>query len=240
MRRQSDAYGQAMYDLLHKSDTAEILERDDGYIMAASLKDYAAPYARWPVRQRRAMKEVRGRVLDIGCGLARHSLYLQGKGFDVLGIDTSPLAIKAARKRGLKKAKVMSITQLSRRTGIFDTILMLGNNFGLFGDRHRARRLLRRFCGFTSDHARIIAESYDIYQTTDLDELAYQAWNRGRGRMAGQMRFRVRYRTAATPWFDYLMVSKWEMKQIVDGTGWRIRRFIGPAGESYIAIIEKE
>jgi SAM-dependent methyltransferase len=234
-----DAYGWAMYELLHKGDTAEILERDDGYIMAASLKDYAAPYPRWPPHHRRAMKEVRGRVLDIGCGLARHALYLQRKGFDVLGVDNSPLAIRAARERGLKRARVISITQLTRRLGVFDTILMLGNNFGLFGNFRRARWLLRRFCGFTSDTARIIAESNDVYQTTDLDDLAYHAWNRGRGRMGGQMRFRVRYRTARTPWTDYLMVSPVEMRQIVDGTGWTIRRFIRSRDAGYIAVIEK-
>jgi ubiquinone/menaquinone biosynthesis C-methylase UbiE len=38
------------------------------------------------------MKYVKGRrVLDIGCGVGRHALYLQNEerqGFDVLGIDT--------------------------------------------------------------------------------------------------------------------------------------------------------
>jgi 2-polyprenyl-3-methyl-5-hydroxy-6-metoxy-1,4-benzoquinol methylase len=41
-----------------------------------------------------AMQFVKGRVLDVGCGEGRHSLYLQEKWFDVLGIDISPLAIK--------------------------------------------------------------------------------------------------------------------------------------------------
>jgi SAM-dependent methyltransferase len=228
-----------MYELVHKGDAAEILERDDGYIMSASLADYAAPYRRWPERQRVAMREVRGRVLDVGCGLARHALYLQQRGYDVLGIDVSPLAIKAARERGLKRAKVLSITQLGRRLGIFDTILMLGNNFGLLGNFRRARWLLRRFRGLTTDNARIIAESNDIYRTSDPDHLAYHARNRRRGRMGGQIRFRVRYRKAATPWIDYLMVSKREMREIVDGTGWRIRRYIDSKGPNYIAIIEK-
>ncbi|MDP2650044.1 MAG: methyltransferase domain-containing protein, partial [bacterium] len=56
-----------------------------------------------------AMKFAGGRVLDIGCGGRRHSLYIQKKGFDVVGIDNSPLAIKISRLRGLKKAKVLLI-----------------------------------------------------------------------------------------------------------------------------------
>jgi 2-polyprenyl-3-methyl-5-hydroxy-6-metoxy-1,4-benzoquinol methylase len=55
------------------------------------------------------MKSVKGRVLDIGVGAGRHSLYLQEKGFNVLGIDVSPLILEVCRKRGLKKSKLMQI-----------------------------------------------------------------------------------------------------------------------------------
>ncbi len=51
------------------------------------------------------MEFVNGRVLDVGCGAGRHSLYLQKKGFDVLGIDVSPLAVKVCRLKGVKKLK---------------------------------------------------------------------------------------------------------------------------------------
>jgi 2-polyprenyl-3-methyl-5-hydroxy-6-metoxy-1,4-benzoquinol methylase len=56
---------------------------------------------------------VKGRVLDIGCGAGRHSLYLQNQGFQVLGIDNSPLAVKVAKLRGLKRVKVMSIEDIN-------------------------------------------------------------------------------------------------------------------------------
>ena len=38
---------------------------------------------------------------------------------------------------------------------------------------------------------------------------------------------------------DYLFVSKDDMQTILDGTGWRIRRFIDTDNSVYIAIIEK-
>ncbi|MDX1561948.1 MAG: hypothetical protein R3305_03435, partial [Gammaproteobacteria bacterium] len=75
------------------------------------------------------------------------------------------MSIKTAKLRGLRNAKVLSVTQLSRRLGEFDTILMLGNNFGLFGSPSRARWLLRRFKSFTRPGARIIAETLDVYQS---------------------------------------------------------------------------
>ncbi|HDO42228.1 MAG TPA: methyltransferase domain-containing protein [Candidatus Bathyarchaeota archaeon] len=59
--------------------------------------------------EQEAMKFIRGRVLDIGCGAGRHSIYLQNKGFNVIGIDISPLAIKVCRLRGLKKAEIICL-----------------------------------------------------------------------------------------------------------------------------------
>ena len=58
--------------------------------------------------------------------------------------------------------------------------------------------------------------------------------------MGGQVRIRARYKTCATPWFDYLMVSQDEMRRIVQGTGWTVTRTSEASGPSYIALIEKE
>ena len=59
--------------------------------------------------------------------------------------------------------------------------------------------------------------------------------------MAGQVRIRIRYRNYATPWFDYLLAAKPEMKMIVKGTGWKAKRFIASAkGPAYIGVIQKE
>lgn len=106
---------------------------------------YLADYPTWPSRHRQAVRYAKGRVLDIGCGAGRHALYLQAKGLNVLGIDTSPLAVAVCRRRGLKDVRLMSVDQVSPALGTFGTVLMLGNNFGLFANPEKARRLLVRF-----------------------------------------------------------------------------------------------
>ena len=58
--------------------------------------------------------------------------------------------------------------------------------------------------------------------------------------MAGQLRMRIRYQTYASPWFDYLIVSRPEMEEILEGTGWYVERFIDSDGSMYVAVIEKE
>ncbi len=236
----ADAFGHALMDYVHgKGRGFEIIERDDGFIeLSGGWTTYLAEYRDWPVHHRRAMQHVRGRVLDIGCGAGRHALYLQRRGFSVVGIDVSPLAIQAAKLRGLRNAKVLSITQLDTRLGKFDTLLMLGANFGLVGNPKRARWLLRRFRTITSAGARIIAESLNPYQTTNAFHLAYHRRNRRRGRMDGQVRLRVRYQKYASPWFDYLFVSHQEMQRILRGTGWSVHQFIRSGGPTYIAVIQ--
>ncbi len=240
-----DAFGHEMYDCLTnekiRNYIVEIVERDDGNIEATGgPARYLDEYEKWPSYYKKAIRYAGGRVLDIGCGAGRHALYLRGKGLNVLGIDNSPLAIKTVKQRGLKNARLLSINQINTRLGIFDTILMMGNNFGLFGSFEGARRLLKKFDKITSSKGRIIAESLDIYQTDNPDHLSYHEFNRRRGRMGGQIRIKVRYKKYATPWFDYLMVSRNEMENILEGTGWKVDRYIDSEGPAYIAIIGKK
>ena len=240
MRNDCDAYGHELYDFYLGKDVGEIVERDDGYIESSGgPQAYFAEYKDWHSYEKKAIRYARGCVLDIGCGAGRHSVYLQNKGHDVLGIDVSPLALKVCKSRGLKRTRNTSITRISAQLGTFDTILMLGNNFGLFGGFKRARWLLKRFHNMTSDDARIIAASLDPYDTNEPLHLAYHRRNRKKGRMGGQLRIRVRYQTYATPWFDYLIVSRPEMRRILEGTGWHLAHVCESGGPIYIAIIEK-
>lgn len=236
----TDAFGRAMYDRYRGKSLCEIIERDDGYIDASAIDTlYFAEYRDWPVYERRAIQLARGKVLDIGCGAGRAALYLQKKGLNVLGIDVSPLVLKVCRLRGLRKTKLLSITQLTRRLGVFDTLLMYGNNFGLVGNSTRARWLLRRFHRMTTPDARIIAETLDPYQTKERHHRDYHERNRRRGRMPGQVRIRERYQRDATPYFDYLFVSRKELAAILDGTGWHIARIFASHGPIYVAVLEK-
>ncbi len=245
MNSKNDAFGVqllAEYRLNKGKDTVELIERDDGYIDTGSLPgSYFANYKRWKPTQKQAIKLSRGRVLDIGAGAGRHSLYLQRRGFDVTSIDSSPGAIKVCELRGIKKVKLMPIEGIGTvRTNSFDTILMFGNNFGLFSNPRKAKTLLRNMYRITSRNAQIIAETRNPYKTNDPNHLEYQRLNRKQGRMPGQIRIRVRFEKMISPWFDYLFVSPREMKEILKGTGWHVRRFISSADPDYIAVITKE
>lgn len=241
MKPEHDAFGRELLDFVSGTNRCEIIERDDGYLdVNDDLVVYFEPFENWPEHHREAMKYVRGRVLDVGCGAGRHALHLQRSGLQVTGIDISPLAVRVCRMRGLEDARVLSIGQLSRRTGVFDTVILLANNFGLFGDPDRAKRLLEKFRNMTSADATILAESTDPYAGAGPVHRAYHQRNRARGRLGGQVRVRLRYRQYKTPWFDYLLVSKKEMKKIVAGTGWRIDSFVESDDAIYIGVLKKD
>lgn len=160
---------------------------------------------------------------------------------DVTGIDNSRFAIRICKERKLKKAINISIEQIGKfRKGSFDTIIMFGNNFGLFGSFKKAKVLLKKMHRITSKNAIIITENVEPYKTTDMAHISYHKFNKKRGRIAGQLRIRIRFRQYIRNWFDYLLVSQKEMKDILKGTGWKVKRFINSNNYMYTAIIEKE
>jgi SAM-dependent methyltransferase len=239
-REDWDAFGQAMYDDYHGLGGYEIIERDDGFFsLSPGPQLYLAEYAQWPEFERQAMTYARGRVLDIGCGAGRHALYLQGQGLEVTGVDVSPGAICTSQERGLRQAFVCPITQVSHRLGVFDTLLMLGNNFALLGTPRRAKWLLHRFYNMTSVQGRILAGTRNPYKTDLPEHLDYHARNRQNGRMSGQARIRARYKRLVTPWIDFLMLSPQETKEIIQGTGWQVRCFLDEDQANYIVVLEK-
>ena len=238
--RDTDAYGRLIYDHYRGRTSAEVIERDDGWFgVSAGAPAYFAPFEAWPAHQRRAMRSVRGRTLDVGAGAGRVSLHLQARGHDVVAIDASPLAIRTCRLRGVRDARVLPLAGVSPKLGRFDTVVMLGNNFGLFGSPRRARQLLRRLHALTSARGRVVAETRDPYRARSADHRRYHERNQRRGRPAGQIRMRVRWGRACTPWFDYLFVSPRELRAIVAGTGWRLAKAIRSDGPMYVAVLEK-
>ena len=242
MKITQDAYGQQLL-AQHNSQTVtvEIIERDDRFIDTGSEPGlYFRDYKQWSPLERQAIKAVKGRTLDIGCGAGRHSLYLQQKGFDVTGIDISPGAVKVCKLRGLKKVFVRPITEVDKfKPNSFDTILMLGNNFGLFGSKKGAKLRLKKLSRISSPEARIIAGTRNPYKTNNPNHLQYLRLNKKRGRMPGQIKIRVRFENTVGAWFDYLFVSPEEMEDILSDTDWRVEKFIGPEEPTYFAVIRK-
>jgi len=175
MELNRDAFGQEIWAFFQGKKSFQVIERADGFVdFSTGAPAYFAEYKDWPKIQKQAVKYARGKVLDVGAGAGRVSLYLQKQGLDVIAIDNSPLAINVCKKRGMKHARVLPIEKIGTfKPNTFDTIIMFGNNFGLFGSFKKAKVLLKKFHKITSQSALIIAESNDPYKTEDLAYLSY-------------------------------------------------------------------
>jgi SAM-dependent methyltransferase len=229
-----------MLDFLEGRGGYELIEREDGMIgPSGGPEAYFSEPASWSQYETQALEHAQGRILDIGCGAGRISLYLQNRGHDVIGIDISPGAVETSKRRGVGDVREMSVTQVGPGLGFFDTIVMFGNNFGLFANEKRARWLLRKFHRLTGRSGRIVAESLDPYQTDEEVHLAYHQMNKLRGRMGGQIRVRARYKNHRTPWFDYLLVSEEEMRGLLVGTGWELKHIFHSGEGPYSVVIGK-
>src|SRR5207245_10786246 len=97
-----DLYAQAMLDHWLGKKVVFEFERDDGYRSRSLVESYFTPPAKWWKIEREAMRAVRGRVLDVGCGPGRHAGSLQRRGHRVGGSDAAPTQVARARGRGLE------------------------------------------------------------------------------------------------------------------------------------------
>src|ERR1019366_7170864 len=87
----------------------------------------------------------RGRVLDLCCGPARHSLILAQKGFEVTGVDRSAFLLSKARQSGAGAGVELVEADMRDfvRPGAFDLALSLFTSFGYFDTREEDLAVLR-------------------------------------------------------------------------------------------------
>tara|TARA_R110002050_G_scaffold204327_1_gene339619 strand:+ start:111516 stop:112199 length:684 start_codon:yes stop_codon:yes gene_type:complete len=87
--------------------------------------------------------ETDSRILDLACGKGRHSIYLNKKGFDVVGVDLSQNSITEANKSQNSKLHFypMDMRELEC-TKPFDFVLNLFTSFGYFQNKSENLKVL--------------------------------------------------------------------------------------------------
>lgn len=71
-------------------------------------------------------------ILDLACGMGRHSIYLNSLGFDVTGVDLSKKSILEASKNKNTRLKFMIHDMRSPLENKYDVILNMFTSFGYF------------------------------------------------------------------------------------------------------------
>jgi len=240
--RFDDAFGAALLDWVGGGKICEVLERDDGHIEdGAGPRGYLSSIRSWPSGERASLRYLRGRIVDVGCGAGRVAVVLQERGLNVVGVDASPLAIRAARSFGVRASRCMDLETLTNHLGGFGSILLFGNNFGIFGTPSSARSTLTKWSRHVTPETRLFVESTNPYFSgAPIVDRAYYWSNKSRGRSPGQTKYRILYRNLVGPWHSWLFVSQTELRAIVKGTGWTIAKIFGDGPiEPYVAMLER-
>ena len=142
-----DAFGQQLRDCVAGTAGDAQLERDDGSVgPAMAAWTSCSPTTEWGTAERQVFDRIRGRVLDVGCGAARHSLEAQHRGLETVAIDISPGAVEVSRGRGVQDVRLLPMAEVDERLGTFDSVLMMCGNFGLAGSAGETERWLQTGC----------------------------------------------------------------------------------------------
>ena len=102
------------------------------------------------------------KVLDMPSGVGRHSIELQKKGFEVVGVDKTSAYIEDARHRG--EAEEIEFVREDmkdfRREDSFEAVINWWNSFGYFEDKEDDRQMLENIRSSLKDGGVLVMDYY--------------------------------------------------------------------------------
>jgi SAM-dependent methyltransferase len=231
-----DIFGKALYSYWkgnHK--TPYIVRRNDDYAGESSLKPYFSKQL-YPT-EKAVARYAKGKILDIGCGAGRHTLYYQKRGHDITGIDSSPLAIKVCKERGCSQVQVMDILHPKTTLPLFDTILLFGHNIGIGGTLAEAKTLLASLKKIIKTDGLLLLTSLEVTRPGPQVDGKDHKKKRAAPKYIGEMIIRVEYRNQSGNWFHWLHIDPKMLKKLAEETGWKILTVHQTSNGEYSAVL---
>ena len=149
-----------------------------------------------------------GRVLDVGCGPARHVLALAARGVPALGIDNAPSAVELARRRGAQ-VLLRSVFDRVPGEGRWGTALLLDGNIGIGGD---PQSLLTRVRALVCEGGRVLVE----LESPDV--------------RSARLRVRTEDAQGASHWFAWAQVAAHDVDAAASPAGFTVTERWSGAG----------
>ncbi len=172
-------------------------------------------YSEMPKLEQKALDLAYGSVLDVGCGAGSHSLYLQnGKGLKVKAIDISEGAIKACKKRGVKKAKVKDVLDETKQ---YDTLLLLMNGTGVFQELKQVTKYLTHLKSLLKPDGQILIDSSDIIYMYEDEDGGY--WFNENANYYGELEYYIKYKGEEEEPFEMLYMDFELLKNACEALG---------------------
>lgn len=165
-----DLMGQAIWDYFHQNlpedlQTETSISELDDLPIAHLFRDFNSMNS----LEQKALKESKGKVLDIGAGAGSHSLFLQNEqNLDITALDISPKSIEVCQARGISKTVCQHILDFSNEK--FDTILLLMNGTGIFESLAKIDFYLKHLKTLLQDNGQILIDGTNILYMYEEDD----------------------------------------------------------------------
>lgn len=210
----NDVLGQALHDKYYQTKPAELwIHNRYGPKEEMPVDVYFRHPADMPELELLAIKNCKGRVLDIGAGAGSHALLLQQQRFDVTALDISPMAMDVARARGVAKTLVADV--FAYRDSGYDTLLLLMNGIGLAGTLNGLKLFLQHAKTLLKPGGQLIFDSSDIAYLYE-DDLPND------GKYYGELWYQYEYKHQQTEWFKWLYIDQRTLTDLAVADGWRV------------------
>ena len=218
----NDPIGQAIQDYYKKGKTNDLI------INSNYTKDERIPSAYFfrtekemPLIERTALKNCKGRILDIGAAAGCHSLILQKKGFNLTALEISELAAEVMKMRGIQKVVCGDVYSFSGEQ--FDTLLLLMNGAGIGATLDGLKTLLKHLKILLTVKGQILIDSSDIRYL--FEEEDGSVWlDLANDQYVGEMKYEVIYKKLKTN-FKWLFVDFETLKKVAEESGYQCSLF---------------
>lgn len=211
----NDVLGEAMWDYYHGSKKQKLwIHNTYGRKEEMPISTYFRTCKDMPFLERRALKECKGNVLDVGAGAGAHALTLQEKNKVVTALEISPKAIEIMKKRGV--ANTVNEDILNYKGASFETILLLMNGIGITGSIAGLKRFLDQAKNMLTDNGQLLFDSSDVaylYKGKTLPLKTYY----------GEINFQYEYKNQKGDWFTWLYIDRATLFNIASKQGWTMR-----------------
>lgn len=201
-----DLFGKAIFDFYTENSPEDIItetsisEEDE-----MSVEYLFRNYNEMPKIEQKALQLAKGKTLDVGCGAGSHALSLQNeRNLDVTAIDISEKAIETCHLRGIKNARVEDILDFEGEK--FDTILLLMNGTGIFGQLKNSNTYLTKLKSLLNPGGQILIDSSDIIYMFDEDEDGGK-WIPSENDYYGELVFNISYKGEKEDSFNWLYLD---------------------------------
>jgi len=184
-------------------------------------------YDQCPELEQIALKNARGKVLDVGGGAGSHSLYLQKNGVDVTTLDISPNSVDVMKERGLKNVLLTDFYDYSAST--FDTLLFLMNGIGLVSTLDGFDEFFKQARKLMNPKGQILLDSSDLiylYEQKDGSYLIDLS-----EKYHGEVEFSLSYKDIKGEPFKWLYISHELLADAAEENGFKCE--ILKEGEHY-------